>query len=68
METCFRFNVFPLQNLPSPLLLFLFLSLSSAKIQYGTQIDISLESTRTASYTGYELITHPSWLFLREEG
>ena len=30
----------------------LFLSLSSAKIQYGTQNDVSPESTRTASYAG----------------
>ena len=31
----------------------LFLSLSCAKIQYGTQTDVSPESTRMASYAGY---------------
>ena len=36
-----------------PLVTFsLFLSLSSAKIQYGTQAEVSPESTRTASHSG----------------
>ena len=47
-------KVLPLQNLPqlpSPLSLFHSFSVSSAKIQYGTQTDVSPESTvRTTSY------------------
>ena len=40
---------------PLPFVAFsLFLSLSSAKIQYGTWTGISLESTRTTSYAGEE--------------
>ena len=38
---------------PLPFVAFsLFLSLSSAKIQYGAQAEVSPESTRTASYAG----------------
>ena len=48
-------SVFPLQNLsPLPSITFsLFLHLSSAKIQYGAQTDVSPESARTTSYAGY---------------